>query len=177
MLSLSAHARELTVGDKIPDCALLDSKGKPLLISNFRGRALAITFIFTRCPLPEFCPRLTTHFKEAQREMAKTGDHNWHLLTLSFDPGHDTPALLALYARTHGTDDSRWSFATGEHDEVTRFGTAFGLEVTTKEGLIDHNLRTVVIDPAGRVQHLFKGSDWTPAELIWEMQKAMRMKP
>ena len=177
LMSLPVLAKELSVGDSVPDCTLLDSNGKPLRLSDFRGRALAMTFIFTRCPLADYCPRLSAHFKAAQQELMKAGGDNWKLLTLSFDPKHDTPAQLALYAEAHGADTARWTFATAELEEVMRFGSAFGLTVTTKDGLIDHNMRTVVIDPAGRVQHVFKDGDWTPSELVWEMQKAQRMKP
>jgi len=171
-LLLPASARELAVGDMIPDCELVSANGKPLRISSLHGHAFAITFIFTRCPLPEYCPRLTAHFKEAQQELAKAGGTDWHLLSLSFDPEHDRPAQLAFYAKAHGVDDTRWTFATGKH--VREFGARFGLEVTTKDGLINHNLRTVVVDLAGRVQHVFRGSDWTVPDLVWEMQKAMR---
>lgn len=172
---MPAQAKELAVGDLIPDCALVDVNGKPLRISDFRGRALAVSFIFTRCPLPKFCPLLTSHFKAAQRELVKAGGSDWHLLSLSFDAEHDTPAQLALYAKAQGSDAVTWTFATGER--VREFGAAFGLEVMTQDGLINHNLRTVVVDAAGRVQHLFKGSEWTAQDLVWEMQKAMLAKP
>ncbi len=174
LLSLPAHARELAIGDNVPDCELTDANGRPLNISRFRGRALAVTFIFTRCPLPDFCPRLTSHFKAAQEELAKTGGHDWHLLSLSFDPEHDTPRQLALHAKALGADARQWTFATGK--AVKEFGAALGLEVTIKDGFINHNLRTIVVDAAGRVQCIFKGSDWTAQDLVWEMQKAMPAK-
>lgn len=174
LLSLPANARELAIGDKVPDCELTDANGKPLNISSFRGRALAVTFIFTRCPLPDFCPRLTSHFKAAQQELAKTGKDDWQLLSLSFDPEHDSPQQLTQYAKAQGADATHWTFATG--NGVREFGASAGLEVTTKDGLINHNLRTLVVDAAGRVQCIFKGSDWTAQDLVWEMQKAMPAK-
>lgn len=174
LLSLPANARELAIGEKVPDCELTDANGKTLNISRFRGRALAVTFIFTRCPLPDFCPRLSSHFKAAQQELAKTGKDDWHLLSLSFDPEHDSAQQLTQYAKAQGADATHWTFATG--NGVREFGASAGLEVMIQDGLINHNLRTLVVDAAGRVQCIFKGSDWTAQDLVWEMQKAMPAK-
>jgi protein SCO1/2 len=171
MLAL-AEAAVLSTGDSVPDCELTDQNGRPLRLSQFKGQALALTFIFTRCPLADYCPRMTAHFAAVQRAMG--GDKNWHLLSLSFDPEYDTPEKLLAYARAHGADTSRWTFATAKPDVVKGLGAWFGLEARMKDGLIDHNLRTVVIDAEGRVQHIFQGNTWTPQELIWELRKAMR---
>ncbi len=168
----------LRTGDVVPDAEFINQRGEDFRLSAFKGRALALNFIFTRCPLPDYCPRLTNHFMEAQRELMKAPQQgDWHLLSLSFDPEHDTPAQLKVYAQAHGADSSRWTFATGNAASVREFGAAFGLEVSTEGGLLNHNLRTVVIDAAGRVQCIFKGSEWTAQDLVWEMQKAMRVKP
>ncbi len=169
LMLLPASAAELTVGDLVPDCGLIDQHGKPFQLSQFKGQALAITFIFTRCPLPDLCPRMTANFIAVQRELAK--DKNWHLVSMSFDPEHDTPAILDAYAKAHAADANHWTFATGK---VVEFGSLFGLKAVVKEGLLDHNLRTVVIDATGRVQHVFKGNEWTAQELVWELRKAMR---
>lgn len=167
-----SEAGALTTGDSVPDCTLTDQNGRDMKLSQFKGQALALTFIFTRCALADYCPRMTAHFATVQREMS--WDKKWHLLSLSFDPEHDTPEKMLAYARAHGADASRWTFATAKPDVLSRMGAWFGLEVRTKDGLIDHNLRTVVIDAEGRVQHVFEGNAWTPQELAWELKKAMR---
>ncbi|MDB6138150.1 MAG: hypothetical protein JWO94_1222 [Verrucomicrobiaceae bacterium] len=164
----------LAVGDAVPDCELITEQGRVFHLHDHRGQALAVTFIFTRCPLANYCPLMSTHFLAVQRELAKDASApNWHLLSLSFDPAHDTPATLLGYAKAHGADARAWTFATGKPGAVTDFGAAFGLSAYFKEGLLNHNLRTVVIDARGRVQHVFKGNEWTPQELVWEMRKAM----
>ncbi len=175
---LAAMPMRLTTGDAVADRAFTSQRGQTVSLSEFKGRALALTFLFTRCPLPDYCPRLTNHFREVQRELMKLPQQaDWHLLSLSFDPEHDTPAQLSAYAKAQGADAAHWTFATGPLAEVREFGAAFGLEVSTTDGLLNHNLRTVVVDAAGRVQCIFKGSDWTAQDLLWEMQKAMQVKP
>ena len=162
----------LLPGDEVPDCSLVDHTGKAFQFGQFKGHALAVTFLFTRCPVPDFCPLMTTRFREAQRLLAQ--EKGWHLLSISFDPEHDTPAVLKTYAETQRLDLSTWTLATGQTKAVLTFGESFGLTVGLKEGLIDHNLRTAVIDAEGRVQHVFEGNQWTVAELVWEIKKAMR---
>ena len=168
----------LPPGAPLPDCALVDQRGGAFRLSDFKGRALAFTFIFTRCPLPDFCPLMNRNLAEVQRELSADGaDANWHLLSISFDPEYDTPARLAEYARPYETDDAHWTFATGALEDIGKLGGAFGLMVARNGGQIDHTLRTVVVDAAGRVQKIFAGNDWKAAELIGEMRKAMAVKP
>ncbi len=164
----------LSVGDEVPDCELINEQGKMFHLHDYRGEAVAVTFIFTRCPLANYCPLMSTHFLAVQQELSKEGTaKKWHLLSLSFDPAHDTPDKLQDYAKIHGADASCWTFATGKPGVVTNFGAGFGLTARYDEGLLNHNLRTVVIDAKGRVQHIFKGNEWTPQELVWELRKAM----
>lgn len=171
LLQSWAQAGVLGTGDVVPDGEFVDQNGKAFRLSQFRGRAVAVTFIFTRCPLADYCPRMSSRFSEMARELA--GERNWHLLSLSFDPEHDTPERLLTYAKVNNVDLERWTFATAKGDVVREFGGRFGLTVDFKNGLLDHNLRTVVIDAEGRVQHVFQGNAWTSQELAWEMRKAM----
>ena len=174
----AAPAGQLPPGAPAPDCALVDQRGAALHLADFKGRALAVTFIFTRCPLPDFCPRLSHQFEAVQRALAQPGaDANWQLLSISFDPDYDTPARLAEYAAHFHPDAAHWIFATGARDEVRKFGGAFGLSVAGENAQLNHNLRTVVVDAAGRVQKIFAGNEWTAAELTAEMQRAMIAKP
>lgn len=178
-LALAAPAAtHLRPGDAVPDLVLVDQDGRSCRVSDFKGRALAVTFIFTRCPLQDYCPRLSLRFHEAQQALAKERQDAkgkpWHFLTLSFDPQHDTPEALKTYARIQGAELATWTFATAGNDVVPAWASRFGLTVGFKNGLIDHNLRTVVIDATGHLQHIFEGNQWTANDLIWEMKKAMR---
>jgi protein SCO1/2 len=158
----------------LPDCALVDSRGQPFHLSDFRGQVVALTFIFTRCPLPDFCPRMNTQFAEVQRLLAAdAATQNWHLLSITLDPDYDTPERLAEYAARYQPDFARWTFATGSREEIEKLGAAVGLQITRAGALPQHNLRTVVVDPAGRVQHVFNGNAWAPEQLATQIRSAM----
>ena len=172
------NGEPLAAGDLLPDCALVDQRGEAFRLADFKGRALAFTFIFTRCPLPDFCPRMNRNLSEVQRALSADAVHaNWHLVSISFDPEYDTPARLAEYARPYLGDGGHWTFATGATEDIQKLGGAFGLTVARNGEQIDHTLRTVVVDAAGRVQKIFTGNDWTAAELLDEMRRAMDAKP
>lgn len=175
MLLLGVPVRaELSAGDKVPDCELLDQYGRSFHLDEFKGQVLALTFIFTRCPLPSYCPRLSAQFREAQDELSKDKTAGpWHLISLSFDDEHDHPPQLKAYADVYHADPAHWTMGTGKPDVVRRFGSLFGLTAVMEEGLLNHNLRTVVVDAGGHVQCVFKGNDWTAKDLLWEMRKAM----
>ena len=160
----------LAVGALVPDCALVDQDGRRFRLSEFKGRVVALTFIFTRCPLPDFCPRMNEQFSAAQRELPGV---EWHWLSISIDPAHDTPERLAAYAPRFRTDAARWSFATGGTEEIERLAGAFGLRTVRAGAELNHTLRTVVVDPAGRVRKIWSGNEWTVAELLVEMKRAM----
>lgn len=162
-------------GTPLPDCALVDSRGTPLRLADFKGRALAITFIFTRCPLPDFCPRMNSHFSEVQRTLSAEAATNWHLLSITLDPDYDTPARLAEYATRYQPNTTRWTFATGVRNDIEKLGATFGLQIARPGALPDHNLRTIVVDPAGRVQRVFTGNEWTPTDLIAELRRAISL--
>jgi protein SCO1/2 len=164
----------LNVGDMLPEYRFTNQLGQAVSTSQFRGQALAITFIFTRCPFPTFCPRTMENFAETQRKLLAlaSGPTNWHLLTISFDPAFDTPAVLKAYGGTHGADPRRWTLATGALIDITALAEQFGLTFWSEDEGISHNLRTAVIDPAGRVRRIFIGNKWMSEELVAAMTKA-----
>jgi protein SCO1/2 len=166
----------LAVGAQAPDCALVDQTGRAFHLRDFRGRVLAITFIFTRCPLPDFCPRMSEHFDAVQSALP-ADQTDWHLLSVSFDPAYDTPERLAAYATRYRANAARWTFATGDVDEVEKLGNAFGLRIFREGTELNHTLRTVVIDRQGRVQKIFTGNEWKPPDLIDEINRALAAKP
>jgi len=179
----ATHAVDvLQPGDQVPDAALLDETGRVRQLSEWRGHALAVTFIYTRCPLPDFCPRMDRNFADVQRAIgadARLRD-TAHLLSVSFDPAYDTPAVLAAHAKRVGADPALWTFATGERAVIDDLASRFGLSVIRddKDTLdIVHNLRTVVIAQDGRVSAIFNGNDWTAAQLIAALRDASDTRP
>ncbi len=166
----------LQIGEPPPEYHLTNQFGQTIATSTqFKGQALAITFLFTRCPFPTFCPRLANDFAQTERKLLtlQGGPTNWHLLTISFDPEFDQPAVLKAYAEAHHYDPSHWTFATGELGDVSAIGDLFGLAFwRDSTGSITHNMRTAVMDANGRLQRVFGGKDWSSAELTAEMVKA-----
>jgi len=170
--------QELEPGALLPDCVLTNQLGQAIHLSDFKGRALAFTFIFTRCPFPTYCPRMNNNLGFAQsRLLQDTTRTNWHLLSISFDPEFDTPERLAVYANGYGQKPEHWSFATGATSDVRKLGGAFGLSFWREGALFNHNVRTVVVDAAGRIQTVFVGNAWQPDDLVKAMKTAMEAKP
>jgi len=165
----------LGIGDVLPDYHFTNQLGQAVSLSQFRGQALAFTFIFTRCPFPTFCPLMSNHFEAAQGTLLQTPNAptNWHLLTISFDPDYDTPERLKSYAAAHDANPARWDFLTGTLVDITALGEQVGLQFWRDPGgSINHNLRTVVVDARGRVQKIFAENKWTVEELTQEIIKA-----
>jgi len=168
----------LKVGDPLPNYRFTNQLGQVVAMNDFRGKALAFTFIFTRCPFPTFCPRMNTHFAEAHRRLAALPDlaGKWHFLTISFDPQFDTPAVLKKYAENHRYEAGKhWSFLTGALVDMDALTEQFGLYFSRDgaQGItFNHNLRTVVVNPGGKVQQVFSGNEWTVEDLVAEMTRA-----
>ena len=161
-------------GETVPNVTLVDQSGRTMRLGEFQGRALAVTFIYTRCPLPDYCPLLSTRFAEVQRALASAGrTDGWHLLSITIDPEHDTPERLGEYARRHAADPGHWTFATGEPAEIARLSGFFGLAVFRAGAEWNHNLRTAVIGPDGSVRKVFTGNRWTAEELAAELRGAL----
>ncbi len=170
-----ALTREAGLGDELPKIELRLSDGRLTHLQDFRGKAVAITFFYSRCPLPTFCPMVSRDFDQAQALLLKLGlNERCHLLSISLDAEHDTPEVLAAHAQTCHADPKLWTFACGQEAEVLRLGKAVGLECKRTNERIDHNLRTVVIDGEGRLRHVFRGGEWTPQELAAALQAAAR---
>jgi protein SCO1/2 len=166
----------LSPGQAVADAGLIDQDGKARTFSSFRKHRLALTFIYTRCPLPDFCPLMDRHFASIQKTIAERAEFSdVRLVTVTLDPAFDRPAILKAYSRRRGADAAVWSFLTGEPADVSRFAAQFGLYVEhNPENPIDitHNLRTAVIDPEGRLVSVRNGNDWTPAELVADLNAA-----
>jgi len=163
-----AGTEELKVGDALPDAELTAEDGRQIHFSDFRGRAVAFTFFFTSCPLPDFCPRMNKNFSEARKilQADTNAPANWQLLSISFDSSFDTPQILSSYAGIYrGADTNRWLFAVAPTNTLAELAPKVDLHFWRENGSISHNLRTVVLDTNGKISRQFDGNDWTPQEL------------
>jgi protein SCO1/2 len=164
----------LKPGEAVPDELLIDQDGRPRPLSSFRGHRLAVTFTYTRCPMPTFCPLMDRNFAALQREIKKSpslGDVR--LLSVSFDPQFDTPRVLKTHAAKLEADPLVWTFATGDRDEVARFAARFGITIERAEQNpidITHNLRTAILDAEGRLVKVHTGNSWTPTDLLADLK-------
>jgi protein SCO1/2 len=166
----------LRLGDAVPDARLIDQDDRPITVKDLAGSAAVITFIYTRCPLPQYCPLMDRRFAEVQALVANDPELRGRvrLLSVSFDPAFDRAAVLRRHAATLKADPQVWTFATAEAAVVDRFAARFGVNVIReKDGSITHNLRTAVIDPAGRVTTLLDSNSWTVDGLIDELKAAL----
>jgi protein SCO1/2 len=161
----------------MPDVALVDQDGKPLRLSDYRGKAVALTFVFTRCPLPDYCPLVMEKFQAADSLLVKDTRlaARTHLLTISFDTKHDTPEVLRAFGRRFQKTMppfTHWTLATGKDEAIRTLGRALELDYVEENRSFTHNLRTAVLDAEGKLRRLFRGNDWTPEELVAELKAA-----
>ncbi|MGB7729644.1 MAG: SCO family protein [Candidatus Acidiferrum sp.] len=159
-------------GDTVPDFALLNQDGKTIHLRDYRGRVLLVTFIYTRCPLPDFCPRMNENFREVQNDLQATDGAQAHaaFLCISFDPEHDTPAVLKHYASIYDKQPKAkpafdWQFAAPAAKDLPEIANFFGLVTQPANAQIVHSLSTTVIGPDGKVQKWYDSNDWKPADV------------
>jgi protein SCO1/2 len=169
--------REPAVGDQAPKFSLVNQDGRRVTLADYRGRALALAFIYTRCPLPDYCPLMSENFAAVNRELAKDPalGARARLLSVTVDPEYDTPKVLRSYGAAHTGELAnerfeRWQFATGDAAEVRRLAESFGLSYTREGDQIIHSLRTAVIGADGRLFKLYRGNEWKPAELLTDLK-------
>jgi protein SCO1/2 len=168
---------EARTGDALPDVALVDQDGARFRLSGLRGRAYALAFVFTRCPLPEFCPLLMRNFAAAEAQLVADAAlrERTRLLTVSFDTKNDTPAVLRRFGSPFQKTRppfTHWRLATGTPEAIRTLGGALELDYVEESASFTHNLRTAVVDPQGRLSRLFRGNDWQPAELVSALREA-----
>lgn len=164
----SASARRLKEGAVIPPFALVDQSDRAFTDANLHGRRTILTFIFTRCPVPEFCPLMSKRFQTLQRQLAESPPAGpaVQLLSLTIDPEFDTPAILRAYGEGYGADPQRWRFLTGTTDQVTALTQAFAVHTEKNAGTLDHTLATALIGPDGRIEKIWRGNGWSVDEVL-----------
>ena len=172
---LSDGVKPLQVGDPVPSFQLVDEKGAPISEMSLGGHATLITFIFTRCPVPEFCPLLATRFLEIQSQVKEGEDQagSLRLLSITLDPEFDTPEILLSYAKRVGADPDLWGFATGEGDEVRKLARAFDVMSNGSGVTLNHSLNTALIGPDRRLVKLWPGNRWTADQVMAEIASVL----
>jgi protein SCO1 len=166
-------------GDAVPDFKLRNQDGRSIHLDQFRGKALLVTFIYTRCPSPNFCPLVTRNFAVIDRQLAANPGlyAKTHLLCVSFDPDHDTPARLRAYGAQYIGSDAKnafahWDFAVPSKPELLEMAKYFDVGITPgPEDTITHTLSTTLIGPHGKVAQFYPGNEWTPDQVVADVKK------
>lgn len=153
------------VGSPFPDFELVDQGERRVSLGSLRGQVVAVNFIYTRCPLPDYCPRMVNHFKSVKEKFGDRLGKDLTLLTITFDPRYDTSSMLEAYAAAFQVGGEGWHFLTGTVDQIERVSAAFGVEFWPEEGLITHSLQTAVIDREGRLAATIEGKDFSEKQL------------
>ncbi len=169
----------LAPGDQIPDAALVDQADRRRALSEWKGTPVLITFIYTQCPLPNFCPAMNRNFASIQRSLAADTalKGRLKLVSVSFDPEHDTPAVLAEFAKKHDTDPAVWTWLTGDRVTTDRLAAKFGVSVIragASPADVTHNLRTTLVDADGRVVKIYSGTDWSSSTVLSDLRGILK---
>ena len=152
-------------GEAVPDFTLTDQNGTRISLASLRGQVVAITFIYSRCPLPDYCPRVVNNLAEVKKRYAERLGRDLTLLTVTFDPKYDTPEVLRNFARRYGGNVPAWHFLTGSEEEVAAVCASFGIEYWPDQGLITHTLQTAVIDREGRLRASVEGRGFSGRQI------------
>jgi protein SCO1 len=168
-------------GDRVPNFALTNQDGKPILLSSYKGDVLLVTFVYTQCPFPDYCPLVSRNFAKIYAATQKDPaiSTKVRLLTISFDPAHDTPEVLRKYAATFRqitgrVPFDRWEFATASPKEMDKITNFFGMSIGTDQGQIVHSMSTSVISPEGRIYKWYDENGWAPADLVQDANEVLQ---
>jgi len=147
---------------------------QPVSFADFQGQGIALTFFFTRCPIPEFCPRLSRNFQAVQEKLAamRNAPTNWHLISVSFDPRRDTPDVLKTYADSYHADPARWTFLTGPPEKIAELARVCDVKYDPDGEFFNHNFRTFILDAANRLQMVFPTTGDLSEPIVKELLKA-----
>jgi len=171
------------VGDSVPNFRLLNQNGRSIDLSQFKGKVLLVTFVYTRCPLADYCPRMSRNFAEIDKALAQDPNlyRKTHLLSISFDPGYDTPAVLRSYGGAYTGNYTKetfahWDFAAPAEKELPSVTQFFGVGVTPGENkTLNHSLSTAVIGKDGKIYAWYPTNDWKPEEVVAAVKKAVQL--
>jgi protein SCO1/2 len=155
----------LALGAAVPDFTLVDQTGHNVRLAQLAGKVLVSSFIYTSCPLPNYCFRLSNNLARLQKRFADRLGRDLVLLSVSIDPAHDTPEVLARYAATWRADAKSWHFLTGPEPQVKAVCRSFGVNFWPDEGALTHSLYTIIIDRHGKLAANFEGNEFTAEQL------------
>jgi len=172
---------QLMVGETVPDLPLMNQDGRMIRLKDYRGKALLITFIYTRCPMPTACPLITSHFAKVNNVLARDPKafNASHLISISLDPAYDKPPVLRRYGLAYLDDNagafSHWEFADTTPGDLKKLAEAFGLQYSEENNQITHTMATTLINPDSKVAQTWAGSDWKPEDVA-NAVKALALK-
>jgi protein SCO1 len=177
-LPTETASQELALGATVPDVPMIDQDGKTLHLRQFKGKAVLLTFIYTRCPLPNFCPLISSEFAEIHKQLKKDpGDlKRTHLISISLDPAYDTAPVLRKYGLAYLQDDAsgfkHWDFVSTTPQDLQKLAAAFGLEYSEQDNQIAHSMETVLLAANGTVAKSWPGNEWKPGEVLAAVKQA-----
>ena len=183
---IARNVEPLKIGDAVPSYPFTNEFGVEVNLANLKGTAFAVTFIYTRCPFPDFCPKMSSRFAEAMKTLRadRSAPTNWHLFSLTFDPTYDTPRILRNYGRQYEYDPAVWSFLTGALIDIDAITDQLEMQIVTGEessSAWSHRLRTIVVDANGKLQSILRGGNddslWRTQDLVDAVIKAARVAP
>lgn len=160
------------MGDPVPNTPLQSHADTTFNLTQFEGTPVVLTFIYTRCPLPDYCPLMTQNFVRLQKRIRDERLGPVHLVSVTFDPQYDSPAILREYSGRFDADLSSWTFATGDSSDVASLAHRFGVYYRTQGGEIIHNLSTALIGADGRIRRIWRGNDWTVDQIVTAIRGA-----
>jgi protein SCO1/2 len=170
-------------GDEVPNFTLRNQSNREIHVRDYRGKALLLTFIYTRCPVPDYCTLMSDNFAQIDRALGQDPEiyGKTHLLSISIDPAYDTPEVLKSYGAAHteryeNETFAHWEFAGGTTEQVKKIAEYFGMTYIPENDQIIHTLRTVIIGPDGKVVKIYSGNDWKPGEVVEEMRRGLTQK-
>lgn len=170
----ASDTNRVEIGETVPNFDLVDQNGAPLNLSEYRDSAVLVTFIYTRCPLPNFCPLMSNRFSELQDKLSKKYPGKVHLISVSFDPQYDTPSVMKEYGKHFAARSKTWSLATGTQQQVDRVAGLFGLIKEREGDGYSHDLRTALISPDGKLVHIWRSNVWTTEEVQSMLSEVLR---
>jgi protein SCO1 len=176
---LDLSPKPLDFGRQVPDVPLVNQDGKVIRLSDFRGRVVLLTFIYTRCPLPNYCPLMTSHFAEIQRDLERDPQawNRTHLLTISIDPAYDTPPVLRKYGLAYmdtASGFAHWDFATPSAANLKKLADVFGLYYEKQGNQIVHSMDTVLVSPEGTVVNSWPDNRWQVKDVLAALETAAK---
>ena len=177
-VAVATKPHELLSGEKVPDVPMINQDGKTLHLADFKGKAVLLTFIYTRCPLPTFCPLISSEFAAIHNDLAQTPAiyQKTHLLSVSLDPNYDTAPVLRKYGLAYLKDDAsgfqQWDFVSTNPADLQKLASAFGLEYYEQNNQISHGMSTILLAADGTIRQIWPGNEWKTSEVLAALKGA-----